>query len=108
MLRETYCSYAAFPPSLPPSIPSWVFNGTLEATSEEEWDKTFDINVKSMFHTCKTCISMVSTPNNVTRSLISGCLTLNMTDSMSIFSYCYLQLDPDLIYFKLVCTYVCP
>jgi len=36
----------------------WVFNGTLEATSEEEWDKTFDINVKSMFYTCKTCISM--------------------------------------------------
>jgi len=55
-----------------------VFNGTLEATSEEEWDKTFDINVKSMFYTCKTCISMVSTPNNVTRSSIGGCLTLNI------------------------------
>ena len=36
-----------------------MFHGTLLDTGEKNWDTTFDINVKSMFHTSKACISMV-------------------------------------------------
>ena len=37
----------------------YVFQGTLLDTDEREWDRSFDINVKSMFYTTKACISMV-------------------------------------------------
>ena len=37
---------------------SFVFHGTLEDTSEKDWDRSFDINVKSMFYTCKACVSL--------------------------------------------------
>jgi NAD(P)-dependent dehydrogenase (short-subunit alcohol dehydrogenase family) len=36
----------------------YVFHGTLLDTEEKDWDRSFDINVKSMFYTSKTCISM--------------------------------------------------
>lgn len=37
----------------------YVFHGTLLDTEEKDWDQSFDINVKSMFHTSKTCVRMV-------------------------------------------------
>ena len=37
---------------------SFVFHGTLEDTQEKDWDRSFDINVKSMFYTCKACVSL--------------------------------------------------
>ena len=37
----------------------YVFHGTLLDTEEKDWDRTFDINVKSMFHASKTCVDMV-------------------------------------------------
>lgn len=37
----------------------YVFHGTLLDTEERDWDQSFDINVKSMFHTSKTCVRMV-------------------------------------------------
>ncbi|CAI8023511.1 U5 small nuclear ribonucleoprotein 200 kDa helicase [Geodia barretti] len=36
----------------------YVFHGPLLDTEEKDWDRSFDINVKSMFYTSKTCISM--------------------------------------------------
>lgn len=36
----------------------FVFHGTIEGTQEKDWDRSFDINVKSMFYTCKACISL--------------------------------------------------
>lgn len=36
----------------------YVFHGTLLDTEEKDWDQSFDINVKSMFHTSKTCVRM--------------------------------------------------
>ena len=36
----------------------FVFNGTILETSEADWDKSFNINVKSMFHTCKTILTL--------------------------------------------------
>ena len=36
----------------------FVFNGTILDTSEEDWDRSFNINVKSMFHTSKAAISL--------------------------------------------------
>ena len=36
-----------------------MFQGTLLETDEKVWDLSFDVNVKSMFFTSKTCISMV-------------------------------------------------
>ena len=38
----------------------YVFHGTLLDTEEKDWDHTFDLNVKSMFYTSKTCVGMVS------------------------------------------------
>ena len=35
-----------------------MFHGTLEDTQEKDWDRSFDINVKSMFYTCKACIGL--------------------------------------------------
>ena len=35
-----------------------MFHGTLEDTQEKDWDRSFDINVKSMFYTCKSCIGV--------------------------------------------------
>ena len=35
-----------------------MFHGTLEDTQEKDWDRSFDINVKSMFYTCKACIRL--------------------------------------------------
>jgi NAD(P)-dependent dehydrogenase (short-subunit alcohol dehydrogenase family) len=36
----------------------YVFHGTLLDTEEKDWDHTFDLNVKSMFYTSKTCVGM--------------------------------------------------
>ncbi|XP_064382020.1 dehydrogenase/reductase SDR family member 6-like [Halichondria panicea] len=36
----------------------YVFNGTIETTTEKDWDRSFDINVKSMFCTSQTCIKL--------------------------------------------------
>lgn len=36
----------------------FVFNGTIEDTSAADWDRSFDINVKSMFYTSKAAISL--------------------------------------------------
>ena len=38
--------------------PRFVFNGTILDTSAEDWDRSFDINVKSMFHTSKAAIGV--------------------------------------------------
>lgn len=35
-----------------------MFHGTIEDTKEKDWDFSFDINVKSIFHTSKACISL--------------------------------------------------
>ena len=35
-----------------------MFHGTIEDTQEKDWDRSFDINVKSMFFTSKACISL--------------------------------------------------
>lgn len=35
-----------------------VFHGTLLDTEEKDWNMTFDINVKSMFYTSKTCVGL--------------------------------------------------
>ena len=40
----------------------YVFHGTLLDTEESDWDRTFDINVKSMFYTSKACVGLVSNP----------------------------------------------
>lgn len=40
------------------SFPRFVFNGTIETTSAEDWDRSFDINVKSMFYTTKAAIGV--------------------------------------------------
>ncbi len=36
----------------------FVFAGTLLDTSERDWDRSFDINVKSMFYTCKAVLTL--------------------------------------------------
>ena len=36
-----------------------MFHGTLLDTEERDWDRSFDINVKSMFYTSQACIKMV-------------------------------------------------
>ena len=36
-----------------------MFHGTLLDTEEKDWDRSFDINVKSMFYTSKTCVAIV-------------------------------------------------
>ena len=36
----------------------FVFHGALEDTEEKDWDKSFEINVKSMFYTCKACVHL--------------------------------------------------
>ena len=33
-------------------------NGTILDTSEQDWDRSFDINVKSMFHSNKEAIAL--------------------------------------------------
>lgn len=42
-----------------PICDRFVFQGTLLDAEEKDWDRSFDINVKSMFYTSKTCVSMV-------------------------------------------------
>ncbi len=37
---------------------SYVFNGTIEMTTESDWDRSFNINVKSMFYTSQACIKL--------------------------------------------------
>lgn len=39
-------------------IRRFVFNGTILDTSEQDWDRSFDINVKSMFHSSKAAIAL--------------------------------------------------
>jgi len=36
----------------------FVLNGSLLDTTEKDWDRSFDINVKSMFYTSKTALSL--------------------------------------------------
>lgn len=45
-----------FSPCLSPN--SFVFNGTIEDTKESDWDRSFDINVKSMYYTSRVAISL--------------------------------------------------
>ena len=35
-----------------------MFQGNIENTKDSDWDFSFDVNVKSVFHTSKACISM--------------------------------------------------
>lgn len=37
---------------------SFVFNGTILDTSDEDWDRSFNINVKSMFYTSKAAVGL--------------------------------------------------
>ena len=41
----------------PPAF-RYVFNGTIEETTATDWDRSFDINVKSMFTASKTAITL--------------------------------------------------
>ncbi len=40
------------------SFRRFVFNGTIMDTSDEDWDRSFNINVKSMFRTSKAAIGL--------------------------------------------------
>ena len=35
-----------------------MFNGTIQDTSEADWDRSFNINVKSMYYTTKTAVDI--------------------------------------------------
>lgn len=75
---------AALRDKLPPldglfNCAGYVANGTILDVTEKDWDFSFDLNVKSMFHTCRAFI-----PGMLDRAKVTGTASvLNMASMAS-------------------------